>query len=60
MNEPIYQIDLVPQFEDGKWVVRESVLEEDGDEVGEVVEEYRFEKESDADDFIDRWMAENY
>jgi hypothetical protein len=60
MNEPIYQIDLVPQFEDGKWVVRESVLEEDGDEVGEVIEEYHFKTEREADDFIDRWMADNY
>ncbi len=60
MNEPIYQFDLVPQFENGKWVVRESVLREDGDEIGEVIEEYRFETEREADDFIDRWMAENY
>lgn len=60
MNEPIYQIDLVPQFENGKWVVRESILREDEDEIGEVIEEYHFQTESDADDFIDKWMAENY
>jgi hypothetical protein len=60
MNEPIYQIDLVPQFENGKWVVRESILRDDDEEIGEVIEEFRFETESAADDFIDNWMAENY
>jgi hypothetical protein len=54
----MYQIDLIPQLENGLWVVREELLTDDEDN-GELVEEYRFKTEAEADAFIDRWMKDN-
>lgn len=54
----MYLIDLCPTFENNKWVIREQLITE-FDEVGEVVEEYRFNTEVEADAFIDGWVAKN-
>lgn len=58
MKNEIYQIDLCPVEENGKWVVREEVCI-DSDK-WEEVEEYRFDTKELADAFIDRWIEKNW
>jgi hypothetical protein len=57
--KPTYQIDLIPQLEDGLWVVREELLLDDNPDKSEVVEEYRFKTKEEANAFIDRWIENN-
>lgn len=50
-----YQIDLIPSFESGKYVVREEVCTDN--DKWELNEEYHFDTKAEADAFIDRWIA---
>lgn len=55
-----YQIDLIPQLEDGLWVVREELLINDNPDNTELLQEHKFSTEKKAEAFIDRWAKKHH
>ena len=52
----VTQIDMLPVKEDGKWVVREEVYDQQTGMAEQTVE-HRFTNEADAQQFIDNWVG---
>lgn len=52
----ITQIDMLPTQEDGMWVVREEVYDQQTDRA-ELTAEHRFTTEAEAEKFIKAWVS---
>jgi len=57
--EWIKQIDLVPSYENGSWVVREETFRLVGSQEVDIEPSniWHFKTDAEADKFIDRWRA---
>lgn len=60
-NEYIKQIDLVPSYENGSWVVREETFRLEGSEAVDIEPSniWHFKTDSLASAFIDRWIEKS-
>ena len=58
-SERLKQIDFVPSYENGSWVVREETFRLAGGEAVDIEPSniWHFKTDREADNFIDRWIA---